>query len=130
MHYPSDSLQPGPIYFLTPRKCMVFGINYEALLRQVNFLTDEAGDCGKGANTVFSRIHFFFKHHGLGETEVYLHADNCCGQNKNTAMIQYLVWCMLRGTLASHCHFSLLATPNSHLIGVLACSSSCLREQR
>lgn len=91
VHYPSDPLQPGPIYFLTPRKCTVFGVNCEALPRQVNFLTDEAGDCGKGANAVISRIHFFFKHHGLGETEVYLHADNCCGQNKNNAMIQYLV---------------------------------------
>jgi hypothetical protein len=49
VHYPSDPLQPGPIYFLTPRKCTVFGVNCEALPRQINFLTDEAGDCGKGA---------------------------------------------------------------------------------
>ncbi len=26
VHYPSDPLQPGPIYFLTPRKCTVFGV--------------------------------------------------------------------------------------------------------
>uniref|UniRef100_A0A1X7THG1 Uncharacterized protein n=1 Tax=Amphimedon queenslandica TaxID=400682 RepID=A0A1X7THG1_AMPQE len=24
VHYPSDPLQPGPIYFLTPRKCGLF----------------------------------------------------------------------------------------------------------
>ena len=47
VHYPSDPLQPGPIYFLTPRKCTIFGVNCEAIPRQVNFLTDEAGDCGK-----------------------------------------------------------------------------------
>jgi CRISPR/Cas system CMR subunit Cmr6 (Cas7 group RAMP superfamily) len=34
VHYPSDPLQPGPIYFLTPRKCAVFGICCEAIPRQ------------------------------------------------------------------------------------------------
>ena len=92
VHYPSDPLQPGPIYFLTPRKCTIFGVNCEAIPRQINFLTDEAGDCGKGANAVISRLHFFFDHHSLGEKEVFLHADNCTGQNKNNMMIQYLVW--------------------------------------
>ena len=89
VHYPSDPLQ---IYFLTPRKCTVFGVNCEALPRQVNFLTDEAGDCGKGANAVVSRLDFFFDHHGFGEKDVFLHADNCTGQNKNNCMVQYLVW--------------------------------------
>ena len=92
VHYPSDPLQPGPIYFLTPRKCTVFGVNCEALPRQVNFLTDEAGDCGKGANAVVSRLDFFFDHHGFGEKHVFLHADNCTGQNKNNCMVQYLAW--------------------------------------
>ena len=31
VHYPSNPLQPGPIYFLTPRKCTIFGVNCEAL---------------------------------------------------------------------------------------------------
>ena len=34
VHYPSDPMQPGPIYFLVPRKCSVFGINCEAIPRQ------------------------------------------------------------------------------------------------
>ena len=92
VHYPSDPLQPGPIYFLTPRKCTVFGVNCEAIPRQENFLTDEAGECGKGANAVVSRLHYFFDHHGLGEKDVYLHADNYVGQNKNNTMIHYLIW--------------------------------------
>lgn len=97
IHYPSDPMQPGPIYFMTPRKCTLFGVNCEALPRQVNFLTDEAGDCGKGANTVISQLDFFFKQHGLGEKEVFLHADNCCGQNKNNCMIWYLAWRAMSG---------------------------------
>ena len=36
VHYPSN-LQPGSIYFLTPRKCGIFGVNCEAIPRQVNF---------------------------------------------------------------------------------------------
>lgn len=30
VHFPSDPLQPGPIYFLKPRKCSVFGVNCDA----------------------------------------------------------------------------------------------------
>lgn len=97
IHYPSDPLQPGPIYFLVPRKCSVFGVNTEALPRQVNFLNDEAGDCGKGANVVMSQLNFFFDNHGLGEKEVFLHADNCTGQNKNNTMLHYLAWRVMTG---------------------------------
>ena len=84
IHFPSDPLQPGPIYFLTPRKCSIFCVHCEVLPWQVNFLTDEAGDCGKGANSVVSQLHYFFTNHGMGEKEVFLHCDNCTGQNKNS----------------------------------------------
>ena len=97
MHYPSDPLQPGPMYFLVPRKCSIFGVHCEGIPRQVNYLTDESGDCGKGANVVVSQLHHFFETHGLGETEVFLHADNCTGQNKNNCMVQYLAWRILTG---------------------------------
>ena len=70
IHFPSDPLQPGPIYFLTPRKYTVFGIHCEAIPRQVNFLTDEAGECGKGANNVVSHLHYYLESHGLGEITV------------------------------------------------------------
>ena len=55
--FPSDPMQPGPIYFLTARKCSVFG---EAISRQVNLLTDVSGETGKSANAVISRVHYFF----------------------------------------------------------------------
>ena len=73
VHYPSDPLQPGPI------------------------LIDEASDTGKGANTIVSMLHHFFKEHGLGETDVHLHADNCVGQNKNNTMLHYLIWRVMVG---------------------------------
>ena len=37
VHYPSGPQQPGPMYFLTPRKCAIFGICCEAIPRQVGF---------------------------------------------------------------------------------------------
>ena len=97
IHFPSDPMQPGPIYFLTPIKCAVFGVNCEAIPRQVKFMADEAGGCGKGANTVTSQLDFYFNEHGLGENEVFLHADNCCEQNKNNYMLLYLCWRVITG---------------------------------
>ena len=95
--YPNDPQQPGPMYFLTPRKCAIFGVCCEAIPRQVNYLIDESVDTGKGANAIISMLHHFFEVHGLGEQDVHLHADNCGGQNKNNAMVGYLLWCVLTG---------------------------------
>ena len=92
IHYLSDPLQPGPIYFLTPRKCSIFGVHCEALPRQVNFLTGEAGDCGKGANSVLSQLLY---QPWDGREGIFLRCDNCTGQNKNSCMIQYLLWRVL-----------------------------------
>ena len=39
VHLPSDPLQPGPIYFLTPRKCVLFGVCCEAIPLQVRYRT-------------------------------------------------------------------------------------------
>ena len=35
VHYSCDAFQPGPIYFLSPRKCAIFGMCCKAILRQV-----------------------------------------------------------------------------------------------
>ena len=95
--YPNDPQQPGPMYFMTPRKCAIFGVCCESLPRQVNYLIDEAVDMGKGSNAIVSMLHHFFEHHGLGEKTVHLHADNCGGQNKNSIMVQYLLWRVMTG---------------------------------
>ena len=97
VHYPSNPLQPGPIYFKTPRKCQLFGVNAEGLPQQINYMVDESVSCGKGANQVISMLHHFLKHYGIGEMHLRLHADNCSGQNKNNAMLHYLCWRCLTG---------------------------------
>lgn len=89
IHYPSSPQQPGSLYFKTARKCAVFGICCEPISKQVTYLIDEACTTGKGADTVISFLHHFFEEHSEGETELLLHADNCCGQNKNHASWAY-----------------------------------------
>ncbi|KAI0213588.1 hypothetical protein LSAT2_001353, partial [Lamellibrachia satsuma] len=88
----SDPLQPGPIYFLVPRKVGLFGICCERVPKQVNFLIDEAHLISKGSNAVISFLHYFFENFGLGETNVNLHCDNCPGQNKNRFVLWYCAW--------------------------------------
>lgn len=87
------------------RKCSVFGINNEAIPRQVNFLTNQASNYGKGANTVISRVHYFFDQLSLGKRIVDLHTDNCTGQNKNNIVIQY------RGTAMAHTNWLTFRNP-------------------
>lgn len=37
----------------------------------------------KGANSIDSYLHYYFENFGVGERNLYLHADNCVAQNKN-----------------------------------------------
>ncbi|XP_005096678.1 uncharacterized protein LOC101853080 [Aplysia californica] len=64
---------------------------------KVNYLIDEGVLVGKGSNTVISLLHHFFETHGLGESAVSLHCDNCSGKNKNGFVLAYLRRRVLRG---------------------------------
>ena len=64
----------------------------EAIPRQVNFLVDESVLTGKGANSTISLVHYYFGKVGLGETDAYIHADNCSGQNKMPAWRIIVGW--------------------------------------
>jgi hypothetical protein len=97
VHIPNLPDQPGPIYFLTPYKLGIFGIQNEAAHVQVNFVIPEAVQTGKGANTVISYVHYYLKNYNLGEKELFIHADNCVGQNKNNKVMAYLCWRVIVG---------------------------------
>ena len=58
VHYPSDPVQPGPIYFQTPRKCGIFGVCCEAIPRQIKYLIDEVSDTGKYEVPFVSKLAF------------------------------------------------------------------------
>ena len=97
MHFPSSPQQVGPLYFLTPRKCQIFGVCCEAKSEQVNFLIDENDNLGKGANCVVSMVHHYLQTYSSHGQELLLHADNAVGQNKNNVMMQYLCWHVITG---------------------------------
>ena len=43
-------------------------------------------------------LHHYLEYHGLGESDLTLHADNwCSGQNKNQYVMQYLAWRVMVG---------------------------------
>ena len=52
-------------------------------------------DTGKGANGIISYVHHNLDNYGLNATRIHLNADNCSGQNKNNALMQYLAWRVL-----------------------------------
>ena len=95
LQYPAPPDQPGGLYFLTPRKCGLFGICSEAMFQQVNFLIDECIAIGKDANTIISLLDFYLSKYTHGEEVLNIHADNCVGQNKNRWVIKYLLWRIL-----------------------------------
>ncbi len=84
-------------FFKTPRRVQLFGICNEGIPRQYNYLIDEEHFLGKNADTVISLLDHFFTNYGLGEKWVHLSADNCVGQNKNNALLQYLMYRVLTG---------------------------------
>lgn len=111
VHYPNMAAQPGPLYFLTPRKCGVFGAHCEGVKQQINYLIDEGISAGKGSNAVISYLHHFFATFGLGETSADLHCDNCAGQNKNRWVLFYFAWRIQQGL---HSEVTLNFMPPGH----------------
>ena len=97
IHYPNNPQQPGPAYFLTARKCQLFGVACEPLGYQMNYLIDEAEVIGKGANATISLLRHYLEVHGMKVSHLLLHADNCIGQNKNNAFIHYMMWRVATG---------------------------------
>ena len=100
---PQSSRQKSPIFFKVMRKVQIFGVNCEALPRQVNYLIDVADSIGlDGKNThspnaAVSLIHHYFETFGYGEEECYIHADNCSAQNENRTVSACLVWRVMAG---------------------------------
>ena len=94
--------QPGPIDFLCPGKCGIFGVCCEGIPKQVNFVVDERMASSKGSNAVLSYSHHFFSNFGLSEEDVELYCDNDSGQNKNNLVMSFkssLKWKMYMYTV-------------------------------
>lgn len=82
--------------------------------KRTTYLIDENDNAGKGADVVISLLHNYLERNNDGGILI-LFADNCVGQNKNNAVIQYLNWRVRTGKnlsieynfmLAGHTKFS------------------------
>lgn len=88
--FPNSPQQVGSSYFKSPRSCSIFGVHDERTEKQVNFLIDEGESVGKGANSVISMLHEYLE--SCNAQVLILFSDNCVGQNKNNALMEYLQW--------------------------------------
>ena len=97
VHYPTNSQQASPVYFLTCRKCLVFIVSCESSGRSIFYLIDETDNYGKGANATCSLFHHYLPDNALGEKHLALHFDNCVRQNLNNTMMMYMTWRCMTG---------------------------------
>ena len=77
----------GKIYYLSPRKVHLFGIQDEAVREQINYVLDENEIIGKGPNGTLSLVFDGIKKLNEGEKYLMVTCDNAGGQNKNNATI-------------------------------------------
>ena len=93
---PHHAREVGLLYCKIPRRLQIFGIACESEPQHVYYLTDEHQTIGKDSskshnpNSVLSLLHHHLENYGSEEKHLGLHADNCCGQNKNRSAIAYL----------------------------------------
>ena len=80
-----DPDQVGALYFLAPYKVGLLGVMCEAMSKMVLFVIPEGAVTRNGSKPVTSMLglHHYFANFGIGETDTFLNADNCVGQNRN-----------------------------------------------
>ena len=99
---PHHARKVGALYFKVRRRIQLFGIAVEATPSQHNYMFDEHqaigidGSKSHGPSSVLSMLHFHLEQYSIAKT-ICLHADNCCGQNKNKTVIAYLAWRVIVG---------------------------------
>lgn len=123
-HYTFDFMQSLAIpqfadrtkdmYYFSLRNIHLFSIRDDGARLQYNYLYDE-GEGGKGANYVISLLFHFLGHrtHEAAAIVVHLHADNCCGQNKNNLVMQFFVLLVSLGVL-THVEMKFLIKGHTH----------------
>ena len=87
-----------------PGRIQLFGITAESVPKQVNYISDEHPIDQKrrqqGTRPEQCCLHAPLpsQNHSEGAPFLGLHADNCCGQNKNRTVAAYLSWRTLAGS--------------------------------
>jgi hypothetical protein len=111
---PQFADQTKEMYYFSLRNLHLFSIHDDGTGTQVNYVYDE-GEGGKGANYVISLLFHFLRHrtHETAAIVMHLHADNCCGQNKNNLVMQFFVLLVGLGLLR-HVEMKFLIKGHTH----------------
>jgi hypothetical protein len=111
---PQFADQTKDMYYFSLRTIHLFSIRDDGAPIQPNYLYDE-GEGGKGANYVISLLFHFLCHreHEAAAIVMHLHADNCCGQNKNNLVMQFFVMLVSLGVL-THVEMKFLIKGHTH----------------
>src|SRR5205085_6851250 len=97
VHVPHLDQQVSKIYYLSPRKVHLFGIQDEAVREQINYVLDENEIIGKGPNGTLSMIFDGIKKLNKGEKHLKITCDNAGGQNKNNVTIWFYLYLVVCG---------------------------------
>jgi hypothetical protein len=74
-------IQVSKIYYLSPRKVHLFGIQDEAVHEQINYILDEDEIIGKGPNGTLSLVFNGIKRLNKVKSILKITCDNAGGQN-------------------------------------------------
>src|SRR5436309_734133 len=89
--------QVSKIYYLSPCKVHLFGIQDEAIREQINYVLNEDEIIGKGPNGTLSMIFDGIKKLNKGEKHLKITCDNAGGQNKNNVTIWFYLYLVICG---------------------------------
>src|SRR5437588_7908068 len=97
VHVPHSDQQVSKIYYLSPRKVHLFGIQNEAVREQINYVLDEDEIIGKGPNGTLSLVFDGIKRLNKGEKHLKITCDNAGGQNKNNVTVWFYLYLVICG---------------------------------
>jgi hypothetical protein len=97
VHVPHSDQQIGKVYYLSARKVHLFGIQNEAVRKQINYVLGENELLGKGPNGTLSLVFDGIKQWNKGEKHLKITCDNAGGQNKNNTTIWFYLYLVITG---------------------------------
>ena len=75
----------------------MFGIQDEAVRKQINYVLDENELLGKGPNSMLSLVFNGIKQLNRGEKHLKITCDNAGGQNKNNTTLWFYLYLVIAG---------------------------------
>ncbi len=111
---PQFADQTQEMYYFSLRNIHLFNVRDDGAQMQHTYLYDE-GEGRNGANYAIALLFHCLRHRTpeAAAITMHLHADNCCGQNKNNPVMQFFVFLVSRGLL-SHVEMKFFIKGHTH----------------